>query len=310
MSGFDRYDRETAEQIVGQLRRECRFRRDPEAAAREDRAAWQLALIAVDHGCFAFERVTARGPNTALRDVCVLAMFRRVLVTGEAVRVLLDQGLWEPAVGTLRTLAELERNLRLVLADPSARMAERLAASAAVTGRRRFPKALSDHATRERIQASRRHWKWFRWKARSFNSYLKSTVPKELQEEIAAAAHWHGYDTEMRAFEEVGMRKCYHLLYEGASLFVHATNIDRDVEDEAGRVRPVPLAEGNSEGHLTYLADLVRCLLRIYELILDDKGRPEYQTAVKVEHDDGSSEDVYPLDGLAYCTYVVFGPSS
>ena len=310
MSRFDCYDRETADQIVGQLRRECRFRRGPEVAAREDRAAWQLALTAVDHGCFAFERVTARGPNTALRDVCVMAMFRRVLVTGEAVRVQLGQGLWEPAVATQRTLAELERNLRLVLGDPSGRMAERIAASAAVTGRRRFPEALSDRATRERIQASPRHWKWFRRKARSFKSYVESAVPKGLQEEIAAATHWHGYDTEMTAFEEVGMRKCYHLLYEGASLFVHATNIERDVEYRAGRIRPMALAEGNSEGHLTYLADLIRCLFRIYALILDDKGRPEYQTAVKVVHDDGSSEEVYPLDGLAYCTYVVFGPSS
>ncbi|WP_423928920.1 DUF5677 domain-containing protein [Candidatus Palauibacter sp.] len=307
MSKFEGYERETAVRIVGQLCREVTFLRDAEVVAAQDRLAWQLARTTVDHGCCVFERVAARGSATAVRDVAATAIFRRALVTGEAVRLLLGQALWEPAVATLRTLAELERNLRLVLGDPSGTVARRLLASTAVTGRRRFPQALRDRVTRERIQASSRHWKWFRSKARSFSDYVESAVPEALRKEITTTAHWHGYETEAKAFEEAGMRKCYHLLYEGASLFVHATNIERDVR--ADRMRPMPLAEGNSERDLPYLADLIRCLHRIYELILDDKGRPEYQTAVKVVHDDGSSHEVYPLDGLAYCTYVVFGPA-
>lgn len=65
----------------------------------------------------------------AIRDaILVVALLRRALVTAEGIRVLLGNGLEEPAIATMRTLLDIELAVKLITMNPSTRMAERLAA--------------------------------------------------------------------------------------------------------------------------------------------------------------------------------------
>ena len=154
--------------VSGTFRATDLFARNHPASLAGAPEAWAFAEIVIDHGSFFFRQLDSFRSGFGLRDLVVQALFRRILVTGEAIRSLLAHGLEEPASATYRTLLELERDLRLVIADCSDTSACRLTLFLAVKGRRSFVKATRNPSTRDLLKGDSDFFDWFRRRSRSF----------------------------------------------------------------------------------------------------------------------------------------------
>ena len=268
--------------------RDCFARGQP--ASAEVRAETELARTVVDHGSFFLGRLLDTDRATfGLRDWVVMALLRRILVTGEAVGSLLERGLEEPGSATFRTLLELERNLRLVLLDPTEGCARRLAAYGVVKSRRHFERAAKHPQTRQWLWQVDTFLEWFKRRSRTFRDWLESDEFRDVTEEVRQTDDWHGYKNQEDAFERAGMATDYHLGgFEGTSLFVHATNIDYDfVDDEGIRLKPVAQRGTSLAGDL--LGQLTLRMIEIYTLIWEARGKPEYQHDVIIEDEHGNT---------------------
>lgn len=279
-----------------------------EPAAREGPPeVWELVRTVVDHGCFIFENVNNVRPESGVRDVVIAAIFRRILITGEAVRVLLTIGLEEPAVATFRTLLDLEVNLRLVLADDSDETARRLGLFFFVQGRRHFRRVTRDVGTREDVQGDEVHWEWLTRTSRAFKGMLDHERFKDIREEVERGRYWHGQDSVADAFEAAGMLDDYNLVFDPLSMFVHASNIEQDLSDaDEGGVHLTPFVQRDPARNFTPLQGLTLKLIDLYNLILEDKGNPTYQEAVTVTEQDGSTSEMHPLNALSYFVLDAF----
>lgn len=246
-----------------------------------------------------FQTLDSGRPDLGLRDVVVQALFRRILITAEAVRLLLARGLEEPAFATSRTLIELERDLRLVIADSTDTRARRLAVFLAVKGRRSFKKAPKDPDTRELLQSDGDFFGWFRRRSRSFRKWLESDAFSDLAEDLRQADHWHGFANQQEAFEDAGMAGAYHLEYGGSSLFVHGSNVEHDFADaDDTRIRLKAFAQRDPEQTLHHLGRMTVGLINICSLIWEDRGKPQYQERVRFEDDTGQTYDMDALYAL------------
>ena len=291
----------------GKVCRHNLFARECPASLEGPREAWDLAQVVIDHGCCIFERLNSGRSELGLRDVVVQALFRRLLITAEAIRSLLAQGLEEPAFATCRTLHELERDLRLVITDPSDTAARRLAAFFAVKGRRHFAKAPKNPDTREFIQSNAAFFDWFRRKSRSFRDGLDSDTFRDLAQELKQADHWHGFPNQQEAFEAAGMAGTYHLEYGGSSLFVHGNNVEHDFADvDDTRIQLKPFAQRDPGQTLHHLGRMTLALINIYSLIWEDRGKPAYQEPVKLEDESGPTYDMDALVALTAQATSVF----
>ena len=128
------------------------FARNHPASQEGEPEAWAFAMTVIDHGSFFWRQLDSFRSGSGLRDPVIQALFRRILITAEAIRSLLAHGLEEPAVATYRNLLELKRDLRLVMSDRSDTNARRLALFLAVKGRRSLAKATRNPSTRDLIK--------------------------------------------------------------------------------------------------------------------------------------------------------------
>lgn len=268
----------------GRLRVSDLFGRDHPASLEGPPEAWDLAKSVIDHGCYFFEKLDSVRAALGLRDLVVQALFRRILITGEAIRSLLGHGLGEPASATSRTLLELERDLRLVMADTSDASARRLALFLAVKGRRNFNKAAANPDARDFLQGDELFFRWFRRRSRSFREWVDSEGFQDVAHELSRANHWHGFAQQQEAFKAAGMEREFHVGYAGSSLFVHGGNVEHDFADvDASGIRLKPLAQRDPAYTLTQLGKLTLSLIEIYRLIWKDRGKPEYQESIVAE---------------------------
>ena len=283
------------------------FAREHPASREGPLEAWDLATIVIDHGCCIFAKLDSFRPELGLRDLVIRALFRRILITGEAVRSLLARGLEEPAFATSRTLLELERDLRLVIVDPSDTSARRFAAFVAVTGRRSFDKALKDPDTRRLLQDDAAYFAWLRKKSRYYRDLLASELFHDIAEELKQARHWHGFADQQEAFHRAGMAAKYHLEYSGSSLYVHGANVEHDFADPTDtEIQSKPFAQRDPEQTLPQLGRMTVALIAIYRLIWEDRGKLEYQESVKFEDEDGQTYDMDALDALTARSISIF----
>ena len=260
------------------------FARDHPASLEGQPEVWVFARTVIDHGGHLFKKLDTIRSELRFRDLVVQALFRRILITGEAIRLLVERGLEEPVLATSRTLLELERDLRLVVADPTDTRARRLALFLAVKGRRNFAKAASDPNTLDLMKADAHFFEWFRRRSRSFRQWFKSEAFRDLAVELTRADHWHGFATQQEAFEEAGMVTSYHLEYGGSSLFVHGGNIEHDFSDaDAGVIQLRALAQRDPAHAFTQLGRLTLSLIEIFGLIWEDRGNPQYQESLTAE---------------------------
>ena len=293
--------------FTGRLSERDLFARGFPASMEGPREAWDLVQLVIDHGGYLFSTLNTQRSGLGLRDPVVMALFRRILITGEAVRTLHARGLEEPAFATSRTLLELERDLRLVIADASDTSARRLAVFLAVKGRRSFAKATKNSDTRDLFQSNKDFFDWLRRRSRSFRTWTKSEAFRDVAEEMAQQDHWHGFANQQEAFEEAGMITKYHLEYGGSSLFVHGSNVEHDFADaDDERIQLKALAQRDPDQILPHLGRLTLALIDICRLIWEDRGRPEYQESVKFEDEDGHTYDMHVLDALTARAISIF----
>ena len=239
-----------------------------------------------------------RFPNEASpsRQMAITAIFRRILITAEAVRVLTNRGLEEPAIATLRTLLELELNLRLVVNDPTDRMARRLIYFYGIRGRRHFRKATADARTREVFQENSEHWSWAKEMSRFFKGQLSADEFEDMREECGKDHYWHGFNSQKEAFDKAGMSHDYHTLFDSASLFVHASNVDHDVAETGEGVKG--LIHMDPAPAFTRLAYLASNLTVLFGLVLEATGHLGYGPTAVIEGDDGRREEISAIEFL------------
>ncbi len=214
-------------------------------------------------------------------------------------------GLEEPAFATFRTLLELERDLRLVIEDPSDTSARQLALFLAVKGRRSFAKATRNPSTRDLLKGDSDIFDWFRSRSRSFRQWIDSEDYRDVTDELSQADQWHGL-TQQEAFEKAGMAREYHVEYGGSSLFVHGGNVEHDFANTDDKeLRFKPLAQRDPAHTLTQLGRLTHSLIGIYRLIWEDRGEPEYQEFFEVEA-GGRCFEMDPLSALSAQAIRIF----
>jgi hypothetical protein len=114
--------------MTGRLPLSNKLARDQPAALEGPPEGWQLAQQVIDHGVYILDNVNVIAEGRKVRDSVLGALLRRALITAEGIRVCLFHGLEESSVVLLRTLLEVELNMRLVTGDASEEMATRLAA--------------------------------------------------------------------------------------------------------------------------------------------------------------------------------------
>lgn len=268
--------------------------------------AWGFAMTVIDHGSFFCRQLDSFRSESGLRDPVIQALFRRILITAEAIRSLLAHGLEEPASATYRTLLELERDLRLVIDDPSDTRARRLALFLAVKGRRSFTKATKSPATLDLLKGDSDFFDWFRRKSRSFRHWIDSKDYRDVADELRQADHWHGL-TQQEAFEKAGMTSAYNLEYVASSIFVHGSNVEHDfAEPGSTGIRFKPLVQRDPTRTFTQLGRATHSLVDIYRLIWEDRGKPQYQESFTVEVEGGERFEADALDALAVQAINIF----
>jgi len=275
------------------------FARDQPADLEGPRGTWHLTRDIIDQGCTILQSLRFVDPMSTWRVQAVAALFRRILITAEAVRLLISKGLDEPALSISRTLLELEVNLRLVVNDPSDRMARRLAFFYYVKGRRHFRQTTGDRDTRDLLQEDPRHWGWTIDMSRLFKTGLNSADFDDIREDCDSSTYWHGLVNQREAFREVGMIADYHTIFDSASSFVHASNIDYDLSNTESGLSLKPLVQRDPRPNIARLGWLTLNLIEIYELVVKETGQPEYdECTVTVVAEDGSREQIRALDAL------------
>ena len=275
------------------------FARNQPADLEGPQETWLLTRDIIDQGCTMLRYLRFVDPISTWRVQAVAALFRRILITAEAIRLLISKGLDEPALSTSRTLLELEVNLRLVINDSSDMMARRLAFFYFVRGRRHFLHTTRDNDTRDLLQEDSRHWGWTIDMSRLFKTGLKSGDFDDIREKYENSTYWHGFANQRDAFQEVGMIADYHTIFDSTSSFVHASNIDYDLSDTEGKLNLKPLVQRDPGTNITRLGWLTLNLLEIYELVVKETGQPEYEErTVTLVAEDGSSEQIRALDAL------------
>ena len=273
------------------------FLRDQPVSPRVPEAIRQLVCDVIDHGGFILRNLWFPKETSSSRGMVITAVFRRILITAEAVRMLTNRGLEEPAVATLRTLLELELNLRLVVNDSTDRMARRLIYFYAIRGRRHFSKATGDTRTRELFQEDGEHWTWAKEMSRFFKEQLSTDEFEDIREECEKDRYWHGFNSQKEAFDDADMSHDYHTLFDSASSFVHASNVDHDVAEAGKGVRG--LVQMDPAPALTRLAYLASNLTVLFGLVLKATGqRQGYGPTAAIESHDGTREEISAIEFL------------
>lgn len=267
------------------------FLRDQPVSAWLPEGIRELVREVIDHGGFIIRNWRFPNAMSQSHRMVIAALFRRILITAEAVRVLTERGLEEPAIATLRTLSELEVTLRLVASDPTERMARRLIYFCAVRGRRHFTKAADDAETRSLSQENGEHWPWAVGMSRFFKDRLSSDEFADVRAECKGHRYWHGYNNQREAFTAVGMSHDYHTLFDSASSFVHATNVEHDVTEAGTGVREV--VQMDPVAPFSRLAYLASNLTVIFGVLLEATGQTQgYGPAAAIVDDDGAMEEI------------------
>jgi hypothetical protein len=265
-------DQTIAVEVLGNIpQAELLYRQAP-ASQEGDPRAWDLAETVVDYAAYLLQEFASLRAGREVRDLTTAALMRRAIITCEGVRRLISLGLEEPAVELLRTLVEIDLNLRLLTADATDRMAKRLAAHHYRATQRQGTKMLSHPPTRARLGGPAADFSWVTAVTRQQKEFFESTNFDEVRAELAGDQHWHGYKSIEDAFEALGMSSDYLQLYSIFSPYVHATNLDVDFDGiDDGRPLLRSLVQRDPSRTLTTLGHAVIALVQIAELFVADR---------------------------------------
>lgn len=239
---------------------------------------WAALQTLIDFGGWLFGIPSAIRAEQPQRDLVLVALLRRALVTAEGLRVLLAQGLEEPAVGLTRTLLDIELAMKLVTQDRTDRTAKKLAAWHYYAAQKHGQRMLDDTTTRASLRAEEAELVRVVQTTKSFANLLRLPVFDEVREEVRRSRHWHGFDRVEDAFRAVGAVSDYTVPYNVASPFVHASNVDHDFTDirlkpDGGQEIAVrPFVQRDPERVLPLLGTTVLRLHNIITMYVEDRG--------------------------------------
>lgn len=273
------------------------FIRSKPAAVELPDTIRRLARDVIDHGGFVLSSLRFAHPSSKARQIAIVGTFRRILITAEAIRVLISKGLEEPAVATMRTLLELEVNLRLILDDPTDLMARRLIFFYSVRGRRHFTKVACDTETREMFQEDGRYWTWAKSMGKFFKEQLAAGAFDDIQERCEKDQYWHGYRNQREAFAAADMMSDYNTLFDTASSFVHAGNVEHDFTGPGERIKS--LVQRDPSENFARVAYVTANLVVIYQKLVEATEQSEYaELTVTITDEHGNTERMTALTAL------------
>ena len=141
------------------------------------------------------------------------------------------------------------------------------------------------------MQEDLEHWGWAVGMGRFFKEQLSSDDFEDIREECEKARYWHGFKNLKKAFEAADMSHDYHTLFDSASSFVHASNINHDVAEQGEGVRE--LVQPDSVPAFGRLAYMASNLTVIFGLVLEAAGQGEgYGPSAVIVADDGKTEEI------------------
>jgi hypothetical protein len=250
------------------------FHRDQPADREGDPHLWAVVRDVISFGSALLQGAPPPDPSSRPRDLILIALLRRALVTAEGVDTLLRRGLYEPAFALFRTLLDIELNLKLVAQDPTDTMARRLAAYHYLRYQRHGQRIAATPEARERRKSG--HGLNPVAVARSYAAFLDSPMFDDIREAVRSSQHWHGLKNVEDAFVKVGSRDDYIVLYDLGSYFAHASNPEWDFADADGtHVRMRALVERNPAPNAMSQKNLAIRLLAIVQLYVDQRGLPD-----------------------------------
>jgi hypothetical protein len=263
---------------------------------------WALAEQAISFGCALFAQWRQIRADQQLRDAVLQALLRRSLVTTEGLVVLLGRGLLEPAIATSRTLLDTELAVRLVLGDPTNRMAKRLAAYHYLTYQQHGQDMLADPVTRKGPLSEAGRVPEVASVASSYKRFLMLPIFDDVRDELRSSRYWHGYLNAEEAFRAVGKASDYFMLYDVATWFVHDINVDFDYSERTdSELLLKPLVERDPAVIQLNLGQQLLRLVTICRLIVEDRGypsEPPFDRPSTVTFPDGSVEQINGLEAL------------
>jgi hypothetical protein len=290
------------------------FRQQP-ALKEGPREPWIAVRSVIDFGNALFLESNRLRDERRLKDAVLVALLRRALITAEGTWWLLARGLEEPALGLMRTLYDVELNLKLVAKDPTDRMAKRLAAWHYYSHQRHGEKMLRNRDTREEMLRPYGDIERTIGIARSYAQFLESPVFDDVRDELRTSRYWHGYDRVEDAFAAADASSDYFMLYDGSNFFVHDTNIDFDFVDIAdGQIRLRAFVQRDPSRYITPLANTAYRVYSVLGIYIEQKGLPAdfeagAQTGAAERDEDGLEvEHIDSYAGVGHLLLETFGP--
>jgi len=299
--------------LQGPIPQRNEFHRSKPAGLEGPAGAWEVSRTLVDLGAAFLNELRTISDERRIRDLVLIALLRRALVTGEGFRALLWHGLLEPAQGTFRTLLDIEMSVRLILGDPSDRMAKRLGAYHYLTYRKHGQDLLHNPTTRTDTLAKAGRIPEVIEVAKSYARLLESPVFDEIRADLDKGGHWHGYSNVEAAFRAAGMETEYHMSYDSATWFVHSVNVEFDYTDVQGSTTTLrSLVERDPKVIQLHLGLGMLRLHALIGLLVDTLGMPKAWEAFDpcvARFPDGSEVEVGPFKLVGHQLMEAFGGS-
>lgn len=286
------------------------FQRPGPAALEGPPQAWELARVVVDHGAYILKAVNNVREGRQIRDVVTAALLRRGLVTSEGIRQLLVHSLEEPAIVLLRGLLDVEVNLKLMVQDPTDRMAKRFGAHNYLAAQRAGTGLLRNLQTHAKLREAPDVLAFNKRVSREQKEFFESAAFDDVRADVQRDQHWHGKKNIQEAYEAAGLATEYFQLYVPYNPFVHATNPEWDLAEIIdGRPAMKALNQRDPRNTLYLMAGMVSILMRIYQLYLEDRDFVGYPDNMEVRQ-EGSDKvfKVHALPVLQMEIASIFGP--
>ncbi len=269
---------------------------------------WETASTVIDFACALVGTHGHFRRDKHLRDAGLLALLRRAILTTEGVQHLLRAGLLEPAIAGQRTLLDIELAARLIHADPTDHYAYRLAAYHYLTYQRHAQDMLGNRDTRTNMLQPAGRVPEVIEVAKSYARLLEGSVFDSVREDIKLERLWHGFPNVEEAFKSVGQESDYHMTYDSATWFVHASNVDYDYdpnESNADNFELKPMTCMDANVIRTFLGHTVFRLHSVLTIYIAERGLPdsaEFKAVSRIRYPDG---DVHGIDCFDALTSVL-----
>lgn len=278
---------------------------------------WLVTRAVIDFGGAVVNVAREGRAEQPMRDLVTMALLRRALITAEGVYRLLAGGLVEAALALDRSLIDIDLNLSLVTADPTDRMAKRLAAYHYLHGQRHGERMMHDPVSRTALAQDGDHLAQARLASKNFAAMLRMPVFDDVRDDVIKSRFWHGYSSPADAFAAVGGQHDYRVSYDLATAFVHDVNVDHDyasVSENGRDFRLKPFVERDPARLRPLLGGLAFRLLLFLQRFIDDRGLRDRLEALEANQapeeksagtDNSDGDVVLRMSGLELLTFKV-----